>query len=157
MTTIKIKSTDPDSQGPFVIIEKADFNPDKHELFEGESLGDGTGAVGLGGDGVPTLAELMSGAKQLQARKEQLDDFEMHLNQRASLLDEREQAVLAREQANEAEALRLAALAAAGTTSAPTDPAAMSKEQLHAALDAKGTKYPAAANKAELVALLTGA
>ena len=32
-----IKSTHPESQGDFVVIEDADFNPDKHEVYiEGE-------------------------------------------------------------------------------------------------------------------------
>jgi hypothetical protein len=33
----------------------------------------------------------------------------------------------------------------------------MSKDELHAALNAKGTQFPAAANKADLIALLTTA
>jgi hypothetical protein len=31
MATIKIKSTDKKSQGDFVVIEEADFDPEKHE------------------------------------------------------------------------------------------------------------------------------
>lgn len=35
MTAIKIKSTHPESQGEFVLIEEADFDPEKgHELLE---------------------------------------------------------------------------------------------------------------------------
>lgn len=32
--TIRIKSSHPASQGPFVLIEEADFDPDKHSLFD---------------------------------------------------------------------------------------------------------------------------
>jgi hypothetical protein len=31
MATIKVKSTDKKSQGDFVVIEEADFDPEKHE------------------------------------------------------------------------------------------------------------------------------
>jgi hypothetical protein len=34
MTTIRIKSTDEASQGPFVVINESDFDADKHELFD---------------------------------------------------------------------------------------------------------------------------
>lgn len=37
-----IKSTHPESQGDFVVIEDADFNPEKHEVYvEGEEKTDG--------------------------------------------------------------------------------------------------------------------
>lgn len=36
METIQIKSTDEASQGTFVIINKADFDASKHELFGAE-------------------------------------------------------------------------------------------------------------------------
>lgn len=153
-TTIKIKSSDPASQGPFVIIERADFDPSKHELLEGESLGNATGESDTTGDGVPTLAELIAATKQLQARKDELDDRELALAQRSEALDDREQAVLEREQANAAEAQRLADLAAA-QAAAKTDPAAMTKDQLKAALTEKGIPFTSTADKAELIALLT--
>ena len=34
METLKIKSTNPETQGDFVIINVEDFNPAIHELFE---------------------------------------------------------------------------------------------------------------------------
>lgn len=34
LPVIRIKSTHPASQGPFVEINKADFDPTKHELFD---------------------------------------------------------------------------------------------------------------------------
>jgi hypothetical protein len=36
MDTIRIKSTDEASQGPFVVINSEDFDADKHELFDAE-------------------------------------------------------------------------------------------------------------------------
>lgn len=36
-TVIKVKSTDPENQGPFVLIEQWMFNPDVHVLFDGET------------------------------------------------------------------------------------------------------------------------
>lgn len=32
--TVKVKSTAPEEQGPYVIINEADFNPDVHELYD---------------------------------------------------------------------------------------------------------------------------
>lgn len=107
MTTIKIKPSHP-SQGEFVLIEKKDFDPTKHELLEGETLGGDTS------DGAPTLTELLAGREQLLARKDQLDDLELLLSQRSNDQTERDQALAAREDAvalrenaNEIEALRL--------------------------------------------------
>lgn len=125
MTTVKIKPSHP-SQGEFVVIDKKDFDPAKHELLDGESLGSDAGAAG---EHAPTPAELLAGRDQLQARKDQLDDLELMLNQRASEQAEREQAlavretaVVEREQANEAEAKRL--LAEAASLQAAKDAAA---------------------------------
>jgi hypothetical protein len=36
METIRIKSTDEASQGPFVVIDAANFDPDLHERFDPE-------------------------------------------------------------------------------------------------------------------------
>lgn len=154
MTTIKIKPTHP-SQGEFVVIERADFDPSKHELLDGESLGDTVGAAGEG-DGLPTLAELLAGRDQLLARKDELDDRELQLNQRAGLLDEREHALMERELANANESRRLADLAAATVAGKP-DFAAMTKDQLKAALTEKGVSFASTADKADLIALLTAA
>jgi hypothetical protein len=35
--TVRVASTDPANQGPFVVINKADFNPEVHKLFEEEA------------------------------------------------------------------------------------------------------------------------
>lgn len=66
MTTIKIKPCHP-SQGEFVLIEKTDFDPAKHELLEGESLGDV-----VQGDRVPTMTELLAARDQLLEREREL-------------------------------------------------------------------------------------
>lgn len=143
MTTIKIKPTHP-SQGEFVVIERASFDPSKHELIDGEQLGD----TGVAGDGVPTLTELLAGRDQLLARKDQLDDLELRLSQRGDelndrelqqhqragaldareqLLIEREAAAAERELANANEAQRLADAAAAQAAKAAEKPASAKK------------------------------
>jgi hypothetical protein len=153
MPTIKIKSSHP-SQGDFVIINAADFDAEKHEPFDQESYDALRGAVQSGGL-LPSAPEVLAARDQLLARSDELDDRELQINQRALSLDDREQQLLEREQANATEAQRLADLAAARAV-AP-DYSAMSKDELHAALNVKGTQFPAAANKAELIALLTAA
>jgi hypothetical protein len=38
MKTVQIKSSDPESQGPFVVINEEDFDAEKHELLvDGEA------------------------------------------------------------------------------------------------------------------------
>jgi hypothetical protein len=152
MTTIRIKSTDEASQGPFVTISLADFNAEVHTPFDEEAHEALAGAVQSGAI-VPSMAELMSARDQLLARANELDDRELQLNQRGTALDDREQGLLEREQANAQEAQRLADLAAA--RSAAPDFSTMTKDELQAALKEKGIDYPSTANKADLVALLT--
>lgn len=89
MPTIKIKSSDPATQGPFVIIDKGDFNPDVHELFD-DGTDQGMGAI----ERAPTMAELLAARDQLLARERELADREQSLAEQA--------------RANEAEAQRLA-------------------------------------------------
>ena len=36
--TVKVKSTHPESQGLFVEINASDFDPEKHELLDGEPV-----------------------------------------------------------------------------------------------------------------------
>lgn len=144
MNTIKIQSSDPASQGPFVIINVADFDPAIHQPYDGESEDLLQGAV-KSGVLVPSASELLAAQDRMQEQARQLA--------------EREAAVAERELANQAEAQRLADLAAAqaaGGNSAP-DYSTMSKDELQAALTAQGKSFPAAANKADLIALLTAA
>ena len=93
MDTLKIVSTDPHTQGPFVVINKSDFNPDLHELYGDQDLGAPT-------ERVPTMAELLAARDQLlererslDAEKERIAAHEQHLADQA--------------QANEVEAQRL--------------------------------------------------
>lgn len=89
MPTIKIKSTDPATQGPFVLIDKGDFNPDVHDLYD-DGTDQGTGAI----ERTPTKEELMAAHERLLELERQLAD--------------REQRVTDQARANEADAQRLA-------------------------------------------------
>lgn len=144
MKTIKIRSSDLASQGPFVIINASDFDSAVHEVYDEESYNALRGAS--------TASHLAPSPDAVLAAAERLQELERRLA-------EREAELAAREQANAAEAQRLAdekaALTAAGT-GAP-DYSTMTKDELQAALTAQGKSFPAAANKADLIALLTGA
>ena len=93
MDTIKIVSTDPHTQGPFVVINKSDFNPDVHELYGDQDLGAPT-------ERAPTMAELLAARDQLLERERELDaEKERIAAQEQRLADQA--------QANEVEAQRL--------------------------------------------------
>lgn len=64
--TIKIVSTDPASQGPFVVINKSDFNPDVHELYGDDN------DLGAPVERAPTMAELLAARDQLLEREREL-------------------------------------------------------------------------------------
>lgn len=89
MPTIKVKSTHPATQGDFVVIDKGDFNPDVHELYD-DGTDQGMGAI----ERAPTVAELQAAHERLLAREREMDA------ERDRLADQA--------RANEAEALRLA-------------------------------------------------
>ncbi|MYN42732.1 hypothetical protein GTP55_25645 [Duganella sp. FT109W] len=141
ITTIKVHSSHPASQGPYVIIERADFNPEVHEKYD-----DGTDDDAASGR-LPTMAELLAARDQLLERERELNAERDRLAGQAA--------------ANEAEAQRLAAernaLTAPTAGATAPDYSNMSKDELQAALAAKGKNFPAAANKADLIALLTAA
>lgn len=86
MDTLKIVSTDPHTQGPFVVINKSDFNPDVHELYGDQDLGART-------ERAPTMAELLAARDQLLERERELATEKDRVAEQA--------------QANEAEAQRL--------------------------------------------------
>ena len=65
MDTLKIVSTDPHTQGPFVVINKSDFNPDVHEPYGDQDLGATI-------DRVPTMTELLAARDQLLEREREL-------------------------------------------------------------------------------------
>ncbi|PVX36785.1 hypothetical protein [Janthinobacterium sp. 78] len=86
MDTLKIVSTDPHTQGPFVVINKSDFNPDVHELYGDQDLG-------APSERAPTMAELLAARDQLLERERELGAEKEHVAEQA--------------RANEAEAQRL--------------------------------------------------
>lgn len=92
--TIKIVSTDPASQGPFVVINKSDFNPDVHELYGDDN------DLGAPTERAPTMAELLAARDQLLARERELEAEKERITAKEQLLAEQAQA-------NEAEAQRL--------------------------------------------------
>lgn len=49
-TVIKVHSTDPASQGPFVLLERWKFDAKVHKLYDAESH---AGSTGEAGDGKP--------------------------------------------------------------------------------------------------------
>ena len=105
MPTIKVKSTDPATQGPFVIIDKAGFNPDVHELYD-DGTDQGMGTI----ERAPTVAELQAAHERLLAREREIDA------ERDRLADQA--------RANEAEAQRLADERAAAEKAAADNVAA---------------------------------
>ncbi|UQV43440.1 hypothetical protein KIV45_15850 [Janthinobacterium lividum] len=125
MDTLKIVSTDLRTQGPFVVINKSDFNPDVHELYGDQDLGAPT-------ERAPTMAELLVARDQLLERERSLDaEKERIAAQEQRLADQA--------QANEVEAQRLRDEAA--SLQAAKDAAA-------AATLATSTEKPAKAAKA---------
>ncbi|MGK5031451.1 hypothetical protein [Janthinobacterium sp. MDT1-19] len=94
MDTLKIVSTDPHTQGPFVVINKSDFNPDVHELFGDDQ------ALGAHIERAPTVAELLGVREQLAERGRELNEREQ------SLIAEMDR-VAEQAQANATEAQRL--------------------------------------------------
>jgi len=68
MPTIKVKSTNPATQGDFVVIDKGDFNPDVHELYD-DGTDQGMGAI----ERAPTVAELQAAHERLLAREREMD------------------------------------------------------------------------------------
>eukprot|EP01030_Chromulinospumella_sphaerica_P027013 gene27013-27244_t len=142
MTTIKIKSTHPATQGPFIVIDRATFDPAVHELADGEELG-----VALAGR-EPTLAELLTMRDTLVRREGELDDQAQRQAAQGRAFDE--EAARLKQVADDqaAEAKRLADSSAqlandraafeAGKFATAPDMSAMTKEQLQVALDEKG-------------------
>lgn len=86
MDTLKIVSTDLRTQGPFVVINKSDYNPEVHELYGDQDLGAPT-------ERVPTMVELLASRDQLLERERELAAEKDRIAEQA--------------QANEVEAQRL--------------------------------------------------
>ena len=66
MDTLKIVSTDLRTQGPFVIINKSDYNPDVHELYGDDN------DLGAPTERAPTMTELLATRDQLLEREREL-------------------------------------------------------------------------------------
>ena len=124
MDTLKIVSTDPHTQGPFVVINKSDFNHDLHELYGDNDLGAPT-------ERAPTMAELLAARDQLLERERELAAEKERVAEQA--------------RANEAEAQRLRDEAA--SLQAAKDAAAATTQTQVASANATAEK-PAKAAKA---------
>lgn len=94
MDTIKIASTDPRTQGQFVVINKSDFNPDVHELYGDDN------DLGAHIERAPTTDELLATRAHLAERGRELNEREH------SLIAEMDR-VAEQARANETEAQRL--------------------------------------------------
>jgi hypothetical protein len=123
----------------FIVINKADFDPAKHDPYSEDDEAALAGAFKSG--------ELTPSVTDLQATHERLLELERNLNAERERLAEQAAA-------NDAESHRLANLVAANA-GAQVDPAQMTKDQLKAALTAKGVSFPSTADKGDLIALLT--
>lgn len=122
MDTIQIVSTDPRTQGPFVVINKSDFNPDVHELYGDQDLG-------APSERVPTMAELLAARDQLLERERELAAEKERVAEQA--------------RANEVEAQRLygeRAAAADAATKAAVEKVVADKAAAKAAEKAAGDK-----------------
>ena len=126
MDTLKIVSTDPHTQGPFVVINKSDFNPDVHELYGNQDLG-------APAERVPTMAELLAARDQLLERERELAAEKDRVAEQA--------------QANEAEAQRLRD-EAASLQAAKDATAAATQAQVAPATATTTAEKPAKAAKA---------
>ncbi|NHQ93311.1 hypothetical protein [Janthinobacterium lividum] len=122
MDTLKIVSTDLRTQGPFVVINKFDYNPDVHELYGDQDLGAPT-------ERVPTMAELLAARDQLLERERELAAEKDRIAEQA--------------QANEVEAQRLRDQAA--SLQAAKDAAAAQSQVVSGTATAVVEKPPKAA------------
>lgn len=134
LETIRVVSPE-SSENPlgFIIINRADFDPAKHEPFGGD-LGASTPA-----ERVPTLVELMAARDQLEQRALDLDAEAARLKEQGA--------------AQEVEAQRLRDEAA---KQADAGDGPQTAAQLRDALTARGIAFASSASKPELQALLAG-
>ncbi len=162
MKTLRIVSTDPASQGPFVTINVSDFVIGQHEPFAEEDFAALSGAENITADIAPGgLLEIDQARSQFDAEvasvragfleeRARLDAQAEELNIQAEKLHQIES-----EQATERQ--RLVALAANLASKSDDGSAQMTVPQIKEALTAKGIEIPSGANKAELLALLNPA
>jgi len=146
MTTIKIKSAHPASQGDFVLINHTDFNPDQHEPFDDEARAALSAAAG---EREPTMAELQAARDEILARRAELDADEQRLRAWSDELAAEAERLRQQAALQAAEAQRLA-------EAAKVDPA-LTVAQLRDALTAKGIAFDPTAKQADLQAQLDAA
>lgn len=159
MNTIKIKPTDEASQGPFVIIARADFNPDIHEALDPADLANA--------DEQPcalTAKDLDDARLEIDSKYRTLESGEALLNAVRERLDaqaadqevERQRlATLASDL--EFERARLAELAAKPAEQGADAAKPLTVAELREELTARAIEFDPAAKKADLQALLDAA
>ena len=140
MDTIKIVSTDPHTQGPFVVINKSDFNHDVHELYGDQELGAPT-------ERVPTMAELLAARDQLLERERELAADKDRMAEQARENEAAANRLAEQAQANEAEAQRLR-IEAASLQAAKDAAAATTQTQVASVTAIATTEKPVKAAKA---------
>ncbi|TNC78269.1 hypothetical protein FHI69_02945 [Janthinobacterium lividum] len=139
--TIKIVSTDPASQGPFVVINKSDFNPDVHELYGDDN------DLDAAAERVPTMAELLAARDQLLDRERELAKHQERIAEQARENEAAADRVAEQAQANEVEAQRLR-VEAASLQDAKDAAAAAAQPQAAPATATATAEKPAKAAKA---------
>lgn len=143
MNTIKIKPTDEASQGPFVVISRADFNPEIHEALDPADL--------ASADEQPralTTKDLDDARRELEGKHDDL------LRMKAELDAERERlgALVAEQEAERSRLTELTTKLAEQGEAKPPGIAVLRDE-----LTTRGIAFDPAAKKADLQALLDAA
>jgi chromosome segregation ATPase len=141
MDTIRIKSTDEASQGPFVVIARADFNLDHHEAIDPADL-----------DHVPTEQPRTLTTKDLDEARAELERRHDELMAMRADLDARHESLNSQAAEQEAERTRLTEWAAKLAEQSDAKPLGIAA--LREALTARGIAFDADAKKADLQALL---
>jgi len=131
--TVKIVSLQShENPDGFIVINKADFDPDAHELYGDDN------DLGAPTERAPTMAELLAARDQLLARERELEAEKERITAKEQLLAEQAQA-------NEAEAQRLRDEAASLQTAKDATAAAA---QVQVAAATATAEKPAKAAKA---------
>jgi len=159
MKTLRIVSTDPATQGPFITINVADFVIGQHEPFSEEDAAALRNVERITAEIVPggllsieqARSEFDAEAAKLRA---EIEEERTRLDARAEELNIQAEKLNSVEAEQAAERERLSALAASLASKNDDASAHMTVPQIKEALTAKGIEIPSGANKAELLALL---
>lgn len=162
MKTLRIVSTDPASQGPFITINVTDFVIGQHEPFAEEDQAALREVENISADIAPGgLLTIEQARSQFEAETASLQagfaDERARLDARAEELSIQAEKLNSIQAELKAERERLDALAASLATKNDDGSAHMTVPQIKEALTAKGIEIPSGANKAELLALLNPA